>query len=608
MFKAPTIFVQIPAYRDSECAATIADLFNKAAKPGRVHVGVCWQFKPGEEADSPDIPTAFAKQIRIASHTIDESKGVSWARRQAQSLYAGETYTLMIDSHSRFAKHWDELLIHELKHCDSKYAVISCHPPEYTPPSTLQLATKPIVLRAHPANTSGDIRLRGEALDSAPDAPIRGAFASPACLFAAGKLAVEVFSDPYLYFDQEELCYSARLFTHGWDVYHPTAHAVFHLYDTTPVTFPRYKHWDDCSSWSQLNQIAIQRRSHLLGHAPAVSEQALHQLEHYGLGRARSIEEYAEFAGIDFNHMKAKKRALTCGFIPNLSHYRLQPILSVAEAEPTKAHANKAETTTQHLTRIPSPYIHIPVESFKPVITNILTTPIYQPAHVAPRSGNAPALIRDGVPHGVLLVENYASPELCRYLMDYSERTLGTKLKVVDAAQSVGDTVVAVESENRRTESVSINGIAGEMLNIFIDIYTERLTPFYGVQFEWFERPQILRYRAGGKYDPHADADDLDPQTKQWMRVHDRDISVLLYLNEDYEGGKLSFESLNFSIQPKAGMLIAFPSDHRYLHAAKPTTSGIRYVIVSWSTYLKSLRVKSMPPYASILLNTPSGL
>jgi predicted 2-oxoglutarate/Fe(II)-dependent dioxygenase YbiX len=602
MFKPPSIFVQIPAYRDVECAPTLANMFAEAAKPERIFVGICWQYKLEEDEASPNLPEKFAKQIRITTHPVSASRGVSWARYEAQKLYQNETYTLMIDSHMRFAKRWDEILITQLKNCDSKKAVITCHPPEYAPPNVLQTSAKPTVIRAHTANAAGDIRLRGEALDRTPVEPVRGAFASPACIFASGKLVAEVPSDPHLYFEQEEMCYSARLFTHGWDVFHPTAHAVYHLYDTTPVPFARRKHWEDYPDWNSLNLLAIERRNHLLGAALAKTDAALLEIEKFGLGRARSLEQYAEFCGIDFSNMNVKKRALTCGFIPDLKRYRDAPI-----TPPLSPTVMLKPTAAPHQDiRIPSPYINIPVSAFTPVHTDLFSTPIYQPTHVAARSGKAPALITDGVPAGVLLVENYASPELCKYLIEYSERTLGTKLKVVDAMRSTADNVVSVESENRRTESVSINEIAGEILSIFIDIYTQRLAPFYGVKFEWFERPQILRYRAGGRYDPHADADDLDPITKQWMRVHDRDISVLLYLNDNYEGGKLSFESLGFSIQPKAGMLIAFPSDHRYLHAAKPTTAGIRYVIVSWSTYLKSLRIKNMPPYGSVVLNNPA--
>jgi hypothetical protein len=38
-------------------------------------------------------------------------------------------------------------------------------------------------------------------------------------------------------------------------------------------------------------------------------------------------------------------------------------------------------------------------------------------------------------------------------------------------------------------------------------------------------------------------------------------------------------------------MLVAFPSDHRFAHAALPVTGGRRYVIVTWAAVLGSPRV-----------------
>jgi hypothetical protein len=41
-----TIFVNIAAYRDPECAATVRDLFEKAANPEDIAVAVVLQVEP----------------------------------------------------------------------------------------------------------------------------------------------------------------------------------------------------------------------------------------------------------------------------------------------------------------------------------------------------------------------------------------------------------------------------------------------------------------------------------------------------------------------------------------------------------------------------------
>ncbi len=47
--RAGTIFVSIAAYRDDECKDTVSDLFERAARPDRIFVGVVQQLKSIEE-------------------------------------------------------------------------------------------------------------------------------------------------------------------------------------------------------------------------------------------------------------------------------------------------------------------------------------------------------------------------------------------------------------------------------------------------------------------------------------------------------------------------------------------------------------------------------
>jgi predicted 2-oxoglutarate/Fe(II)-dependent dioxygenase YbiX len=65
--------------------------------------------------------------------------------------------------------------------------------------------------------------------------------------------------------------------------------------------------------------------------------------------------------------------------------------------------------------------------------------------------------------------------------------------------------------------------------------------------------------------------------------------SVVYFLNDDFSGGELFFPVLDLVIQPEAGTLVCFPSDHDYIHGVRPVTSGRRYTVVTW------MRVKGMP-------------
>jgi predicted 2-oxoglutarate/Fe(II)-dependent dioxygenase YbiX len=59
-------------------------------------------------------------------------------------------------------------------------------------------------------------------------------------------------------------------------------------------------------------------------------------------------------------------------------------------------------------------------------------------------------------------------------------------------------------------------------------------------------------------------------------------LSALLYLNDDYEGGEITFPHIGFSQKPKAGSLIFFPSNFVFVHEVNAVTSGTRYALPNW--------------------------
>jgi len=72
----------------------------------------------------------------------------------------------------------------------------------------------------------------------------------------------------------------------------------------------------------------------------------------------------------------------------------------------------------------------------------------------------------------------------------------------------------------------------------------------------------------------------------KWTSNHtpQRDYSAILYLNSEFEGGELFFEALDVRIKPARGLLIGFPSHHRFIHGVDPVVLGNRYSISLWFT------------------------
>lgn len=93
----------------------------------------------------------------------------------------------------------------------------------------------------------------------------------------------------------------------------------------------------------------------------------------------------------------------------------------------------------------------------------------------------------------------------------------------------------------------------------------------WGVDLRDHDGTQVIRYPAGGHYLPHQDAGPDFPR---------RYFTVVCYLNDDFEGGRTWFPSLNYSAIPRCGSALLFPA--HYYHCAQPVARGEKFVIVSW--------------------------
>lgn len=109
----------------------------------------------------------------------------------------------------------------------------------------------------------------------------------------------------------------------------------------------------------------------------------------------------------------------------------------------------------------------------------------------------------------------------------------------------------------------------------------ERLYSFYKVKFPKMTSTKInqidlLKYSTGGKYEVHTDHFSTAP----------RHLSVIINLNDEYEGGDLIFtdqkEKEIKRLKLGKGSVVFFPSNFMYPHSIQPITKGIRYSIVAW--------------------------
>lgn len=88
---------------------------------------------------------------------------------------------------------------------------------------------------------------------------------------------------------------------------------------------------------------------------------------------------------------------------------------------------------------------------------------------------------------------------------------------------------------------------------------------------------QLLRYQTGGVFTPHADRQ-LHTNKVYGSRL----ISIIIYLNDAFEGGELRFVRQGLVYNPSAGSAIVFPSCFSYTHESLAVLSGVKYCAVTW--------------------------
>lgn len=104
---------------------------------------------------------------------------------------------------------------------------------------------------------------------------------------------------------------------------------------------------------------------------------------------------------------------------------------------------------------------------------------------------------------------------------------------------------------------------------------------------------QFIKYDVGGEYLPHYDYDvDLNNRLNKIRLAISGGLrlkSIIIYLNDDFEGGETAFTKLDLKIKPETGKLLIWKNIHKNrkinldtLHAGLPVTKGTKYVLITW--------------------------
>ena len=189
----------------------------------------------------------------------------------------------------------------------------------------------------------------------------------------------------------------------------------------------------------------------------------------------------------------------------------------------------------------------------------------------------------------VLIAPKVISQEGIDALVNHMKTSKTEDLSVFDPNKSnqTRSTEWITDKRTRDTQIAPIEPVFPQVNDLMYNIVKQVINPFYQFEIDKSEIPQLLCYSVGGHYKPHIDGEGIwtaPDQTQLWRKTVDRDLSMVLYLNDDFEGGDFVFPDLHIRIRPEPGLLVCFPSNRYYRHGVEPVTKGNRYSMVAWMT------------------------
>lgn len=182
----------------------------------------------------------------------------------------------------------------------------------------------------------------------------------------------------------------------------------------------------------------------------------------------------------------------------------------------------------------------------------------------------------------IATVKGYLSAPGCDWLIALGRNNL-------KAAQ-----VYDAETGDLRTDSNRNNSAAQldlERIDAFSAFVRARISALANVSIGGLETSQILHYRVGEEFTEHCDfLDPSNPGHARDVATHgQRALTVLIYLNDDYEGGETAFPALGRGYKGRKGDALVFwnltpagEPDYRTAHIGTAPTRGEKWLFSQW--------------------------
>jgi hypothetical protein len=177
--------------------------------------------------------------------------------------------------------------------------------------------------------------------------------------------------------------------------------------------------------------------------------------------------------------------------------------------------------------------------------------------------------------------------EELKIINDYVDTLIFQENTVFDSnGESRIDTSVRSSLGSTLNEEHIATKLLHDRINKSLLVYKERVIPINSM-FQYYPVPagysttchresiQVLEYSSNQEYKFHHDVSN-DPNSKEYHRI----ISIVLYLNDEFDGGGTEFPHQTYKPSPGYGLF--FPSNWCFPHSGQKVLSGKKRVAVTW--------------------------
>ena len=180
--------------------------------------------------------------------------------------------------------------------------------------------------------------------------------------------------------------------------------------------------------------------------------------------------------------------------------------------------------------------------------------------------------------YDIIEIQNFLTNEECDKIIELSKGNMFSS-KVYSQNEDLYDNKTRISQQCWLNDNDS-----------FIKDITDKVKSYTNTHNNYFEELQVVNYKPGGFFRAHYDACVGNKSECERMNYKGaRYLTVLFYLNDNFEGGETIFPKINKLVKPEKGKAVIFQNvDNngviitQALHGGEPVKNGEKWIANKW--------------------------